>query len=117
VNNVVRAHAKVFSFSNVSKFAKETMFKGWTFHVETDVNSSVRTLIERYDGSMTESKESATCCLVDANFILRNESNPNDDTLLLAHWVLACHLKGCVVDKKPFLAAYDKEKRSLKATS
>jgi hypothetical protein len=29
--------------------------------------------------------------------------------LLLAHWVLACHLKGCVVDKKPFLAACDEE--------
>jgi hypothetical protein len=63
--------------------------KGWIIHVETDVNSFVRTLIERYDGSKKMPRVS--CLLVDVNFVFRNNS---DEKLLLAHWMLAaCHLK------------------------
>jgi hypothetical protein len=85
------------------------MFKGWIFHMESGVHPGIRGLVERHEGLITEHQENATCCLVDIDYVLRNKST--NEAKVLADWVAACHIKGQVVSKTPFLLTNEEDER------
>ena len=78
------------------------MFKGWTFNIDKGVNPSIREIINKHEGDLTENKQNATCCLVDVDYVVGRNKFEMEKNAVLAHWVAACHIRDRMIDQRMY---------------